>query len=176
VPTHSRPARRGLAWYRRSSSGRYAARIVAAWPGIAAPPQAATRPASSRLAGVEVGALQHVVHGLRVHPEGSPHSDCRQLTVVNQPVDRHLADPHQRCHFGHSQELRPGRLAVYGTRITSRFTASRIPCRWPVHRRHRNPISQASAVPAASPPLAPTGAYQEENSGTSGVTATGEGK
>jgi hypothetical protein len=87
----------------------------------------------SALASVEVGALQHVVHGLGVHPEGSPHSDCRQFTVVNQPVDRHLADAHQCCHFGHSQELRPGRLAVYGTSITSRFTASRIPRRWPVH-------------------------------------------
>jgi hypothetical protein len=72
--------------------------------------------------------------------------------------------------------LRPGRLAVGGSSITSRFTASRIPRRWPVHRRHRNPISQASAVPAASPPLTPTGAYQEENSGTSEVSATGGGK
>jgi hypothetical protein len=53
--------------------------------------------------------------------------------------------------------LRPGLLAVCGTRVSSRFTASR----WPVHRRHRNPINQAPAVPAASPPPAPTGAYQQ---------------
>jgi hypothetical protein len=43
---------------------------------------------------------------------------------VNQPIDRHLADPHQCRHFGHSQELRPGLLPVRGTCISSRFTAS----------------------------------------------------
>src|ERR1700730_3737215 len=35
---------------------------------------------------------------------------------------------------------------------------------------------QARAMPAASPPLAPTRAYKEENSGTSGVNGTGEGQ
>jgi hypothetical protein len=38
---------------------------------------------AKELAGVEVGALQHVVHSLSVHPEGSPDPDRRQLTVVN---------------------------------------------------------------------------------------------
>jgi len=136
--------------------------------GHAAPRIAALETLSS----VEVGGLQHVVHGLRVYAEGSPDADRGQLTVVNQPVDRHLANPHQCRHFSNRQELRPGLLAVSGTRVSSRFTASR----WPVHRRHRNPINQAPAVPAASPPLAPTGAYHKENSGTSVVIATGGGK
>jgi hypothetical protein len=43
--------------------------------------------------------------------------------------------------------------------VARRLSASRIPRRRPVHRRHRNPIHQAQAVPAASPPLAPTRAY-----------------
>ena len=114
-------------------------------------------PTPVRLASVEVRGLQHVVHCLRVHAERPADADRGQFTVVNQPIDRHLADPHQCCHLCNRQELRPGLLAVYGTRVSSRFTASR----WPVHRRHRNPISQAPAVPAASPPLAPTGAYQQ---------------
>jgi hypothetical protein len=80
--------------------------------------------AGGRLAGVEVGALQHVVYRLGVHAEGPSHPNRGQLTVVNQPIDGHFADPHQRCHFGHSQELRPGRLTVSGTSISSRFRAS----------------------------------------------------
>jgi len=124
------------------------------------------------LAGVEVRGLQHVVHGLGVHAERPADTDRGKFTVVNQPVDRHLADPHQCCHLCNSQELRTGLLAVCGTRVASRFPASR----WPVHSRHRNPISQAPAVPAASPPLAPTGATNKENSGTRVVIATGGGE
>jgi hypothetical protein len=117
----------------------------------------ATRVPTAALSGVEVRGLQHVVHGLGVHAEGPPDADCRQLTVVNQPVDRHLADSHQRCHFSHRQELRPGLLAVSGTCVSSRFTASR----WPVHRRHRNPINSGSCSPSGFPTAGPTGAYQQ---------------
>jgi hypothetical protein len=70
---------------------------------------------ADELAGVEVGGLEHVVHGLGMYAERPPDADGRQFAVVNQPVDRHLADPHQCCHFSDSQELRPGLLAVSGT-------------------------------------------------------------
>jgi hypothetical protein len=70
---------------------------------------------AATLSSVEVGALEHVVHGLGVHAERTPDADRRQFTVVNQPVDRHLADPHQCCHLSDGQKLRPGLLAVSGT-------------------------------------------------------------
>jgi hypothetical protein len=70
---------------------------------------------ATALSSVEVRTLQHVVHGLGVHAERTPDADRRQFTVVNQPVDRHLADPHQCCHFSNGQELRPGLLALSGT-------------------------------------------------------------
>ena len=126
-------------------------------------------------ASVEVRALQHVVNGLRVNPERAADPDGGQLAVVHEAVHRHLADPHQARHFGDGEKLSSWRLTFAGCSITCCFPASRIPCRWPFHRRHRNPINQARPVPAASPPLAPTRAYPQENSVANGVIATGVG-
>src|SRR5262249_19219885 len=120
-------------------------------------------------------ALQHVVDGLRVHPERASDADSRQLAVVHQAIHRHLADSHQARDLGDGEKLSSWRLAVGLAGITRRLSTSRIPRRWPVHRRHRNPIHQAQAVPAASPPLAPIRAYHWENSVADGVTATGVG-
>jgi len=105
------------------------------------------------LASVEVRALQHVVDSLGVHPERASDPDGGQLAVVHQPVHRHLADPHQARHLGDGQKLSSWRLTIGRAGVTRRLSTSRIPRRWPVHRRHRNPIHQALAVPAASPPL-----------------------
>jgi hypothetical protein len=127
------------------------------------------------LASVEVRAFQHVVNGLGVHAKRAADPDCGQFAVVHQPVHRHLADPHQARHFGDGEKLSSWRLTVGGSGVSRRLSTSRIPRRWPVHRRHRNPIHQARAVPAASPPLAPTRAYHWENSVANGVTATGVG-
>src|SRR5258705_2940916 len=104
-------------------------------------------------ASVEVRALQHVVDSLGVHPERASDPDGGQFAVVHQPVHRHLADPHQARHLGDGQKLSSWRLTIGRAGVTRRLSTSRIPRRWSVHRRHRNPIHQALAVPAASPPL-----------------------
>ena len=77
---------------------------------------------------VEVRSLQHFVHGLGMHPERPPNSNSWQLAVVDQPVHRHLGDPHQGRHLRDGEKLCPGLLAFGGTGISHRFTASR----WPV--------------------------------------------
>jgi hypothetical protein len=128
------------------------------------------------LACVEVRRLQQVVDRFGMHTEGPPDPNCRQFTVVHQPVDGHLADPHEAGDLRDGEELRSGDLLAVGTADIPRVLASRITRRWPVTRRHRNPIDKARPVPAASPPLARTRAYNEENSGADGVTATGVGQ
>jgi hypothetical protein len=110
-----------------------------------------------RSACVEVRAFQHVVHGLGVHAERTADTHRGQLSVVHQSIYRHLADPHQTGHFRDGEKLSTWRLAVGSAGFS--LAARRIAPRWPVHRRHRNPFVQARAVPAASPPLAPTRAY-----------------
>jgi hypothetical protein len=95
------------------------------------------------LASVEVGRLEEVVHGLGMHAERPADTHGRKLAVVDQPVDRHLAHPHEARHFRDGEELSTRRLAIASSGITCRLTTRRIPRRWPVHRRHRNPINQA---------------------------------
>src|SRR5829696_8289962 len=126
------------------------------------------------LTSIEVRRLQEIMHCLRVHPERPADPHRGQFAVVHQAVHRHLADPHEAGHLGDGEKLSPRRLV--GSRVvTCLLPARRIPPRWPVHRRHRNPILQARAVPAASPPLGTTPRLLEENSVVIGVIATGVG-
>ena len=53
---------------------------------------------------VDVGIAQIILNCLLWHPEGSSDSHCRELAMVNEAIDRHLGNSHQRCDLGHSKE------------------------------------------------------------------------
>lgn len=73
----------------------------------------------SFLTRVEVRRFQHVVNGFGMHPEGTPHPNGWQLTVMHQPIHRHLGDPHEHRDFGHGEKLCSDLLALNGAGFPS---------------------------------------------------------
>ena len=57
-----------------------------------------------RSGGLDEGVAQVVMYGLLGDPEGTSDADGRQLTVMDQTVDRHLGNTHNRGNLGNGQK------------------------------------------------------------------------
>ena len=63
---------------------------------------AADQPCGS--GGLDEGVAQVVMYGLLWDSEGTSNADGRQLAVVDQTVDRHLGNTHDRGDLGNGQK------------------------------------------------------------------------